>query len=118
MSASRGKRRTRYSLRWRKWAGTCISNIFKRSGKRAEFSIDQILEILPVNCPCCNKIMQCGLPYNNSPTIDRLDNDEGYTLKNIWVICHRCNSIKRDCKSPNKLYAIADAWWDRIFKCK
>ena len=31
-----------------------------------------------------------------SPSLDRLRNDEGYTLKNTRVICYRCNIVKGD----------------------
>ena len=31
-----------------------------------------------------------------SPTIDRINRDEGYQDNNIVVCCHRCNAIKSD----------------------
>lgn len=30
----------------------------------------------------------------DSPSLDRLDSDKGYTLDNIWVISNRANEIK------------------------
>lgn len=117
--ATRGRKRTKYSRRWRKWASTCKSGIFKRTGIRVNFKIEQLIELTPYACPCCKTPMESGGDnQSTSPTIDRINNDVGYELSNIWIICHRCNSMKRDAKTPNQLYAIADAWWDRITKCK
>lgn len=119
-----GQRRIKYakwkkwSRRWRKWASNCRSGIFRRSGIVAPFTIEDVLSILTVECPCCKQTMECGGEQSNSPTVDRINNDNGYTLQNIWIICHSCNSIKRNLTNPNRLYQIADAWWDRITQCK
>ena len=37
---------------------------------------------------------QAGGSIPNSPTLDRLDNSEGYTPENIRVISHRANTVK------------------------
>lgn len=116
-----GRKRTRKTggRTLRKWAATCISNMFKRRGVRSKITIDQLVTMKPHCCPCCNTtLITGGVTYENSPTVDRLDNDKGYTLENIWIICYKCNSMKRDAKTPSRLYQIADAWWDRIKQCK
>jgi len=33
---------------------------------------------------------------NNSPTLERLNNDTNLTLQNIAILCYQCNSTKRD----------------------
>jgi len=103
----------------RKWAGTCINGMFTRSGVRTDITIDELVMLKTHCCPCCNTTMiSGGASVDNSPTVDRIDNDKGYTIDNIWIICHKCNSMKSDAKTPSRLYQIADAWWDRIKKCK
>jgi hypothetical protein len=56
-------------------------------------------------CECCGKVLNLfytnknkqwykGNP--NSPSIDRIDNNRGYTKDNIAVICWECNHRKTD----------------------
>lgn len=40
-------------------------------------------------------------------TVDRKNNDEGYTLDNIVLACHRCNSIKSDWFTYEEMKEIA-----------
>jgi hypothetical protein len=37
-----------------------------------------------------------GIPHPNSPTIDRIDNNKGYTPDNIIVVSRRANVLKND----------------------
>lgn len=37
-----------------------------------------------------------GMPGPNSPTLDRIDNTQGYTKTNICVISYRANMLKKD----------------------
>ena len=52
-------------------------------------------------CPYCGVELWCG-PKNgmgsqpNSPTLDRVDNEDVVTSDNIEIVCHRCVSTKRD----------------------
>ena len=32
----------------------------------------------------------------NSPTLDRINNENVITNENIWIICSRCNATKLD----------------------
>lgn len=43
-------------------------------------------------------------------TIDRKDNNKEYTLDNIVMACHRCNSIKSDWFSYDEMREIADKY--------
>ena len=54
-------------------------------------------------CACCGIEMNYGLGYNKSkkshlprPSIDRINNDEGYTCSNSRIICLPCNITKGD----------------------
>lgn len=43
----------------------------------------------------------------NSPSLDRIDPDEGYTKENVWVVSHRANKIKNDA-TVEELFTIAN----------
>ena len=49
-------------------------------------------------CIYCSRIEQDAIKDRNGNykrlSIDRKDNDKGYTLNNIVLCCHRCNTIK------------------------
>ncbi len=61
-------------------------------------TIDE-LEILAKHtkiCPLCGKILNW---HNNSlkddsPTLDRKNNEKILTKDNIWILCYKCNTIK------------------------
>jgi len=54
----------------------------------------------PTHCGCCGKQLDYstgrGINKRDSPSLDRWDNSQGYTLENTRVICYRCNELKRD----------------------
>ena len=71
---------------------------------------DRLSEALPIHCP------MLGIPLDytreisrsdNSPSIDRIDSNLGYTPDNVHVISWRANRIKND-STPDELTAIAD----------
>ena len=48
-------------------------------------------------CPVTKKPFLYGLENKHfNPTIDRIDNNKGYTPENIMIVSYRVNSIKRD----------------------
>ena len=123
MSETIGQKLTnrKFSPIWRKWARSAISNAQKRSGRKFKVSFLTLIKLCPSHCPCCDRLMKPKKPYHNSPTVDRVINNKGYVRSNIWIICFTCNAIKRNLKSPEYLYKVADAWWkklEEIEKCK
>ena len=117
-----GQKPTRkYSPIWRSWARSAIYNAKRRSGKKFNITVLQLIELCPSHCPCCGQLMKPKKPYYNSPTVDRIFNKKGYSKSNIWIICFQCNSIKRNLNTPEYLYRVADAWWkklEEINQCK
>lgn len=54
-------------------------------------------------------------PRSNSPTLDRIDNQNELSIDNVWIICHRCNVSKHN-RTMRGLYN----WCKEIvekFKC-
>lgn len=60
------------------------------------FSISPFDIVIPKNCPLLNLVLRRGkgILKDCSPSLDRLDNEKGYTKENIWVISHKANRIK------------------------
>jgi hypothetical protein len=50
------------------------------------------------NCPMCGVSLkwETGKLCDASPTLDRINNGDEIRLDNVWILCHRCNGVKRD----------------------
>lgn len=69
----------------------------KRMG--LEFNITEEDILIPEICPILKKPMKINDKLSRkeySPSLDRFDNNKGYTKGNIRVISHRANSLKSD----------------------
>ena len=55
---------------------------------------------LPERCPLLGIEFSSGIgtgqPNDGSPTIDRIDNTQGYVPGNVWVVSHKANRIKNN----------------------
>jgi len=53
-------------------------------------------------CPICGCKLDWsvntkgGRPKHNSPSLDRINNDDTITKENSWIVCLHCNVIKSD----------------------
>lgn len=60
------------------------------------------IESMPyTHCACCKRELdytpQRGFKdRDGSPSFDRFNNEDGYTLANVRIICWRCNEVKSD----------------------
>ena len=75
------------------------ANAWERAKKRNldfDISIDDV--IIPDVCPLLGIPLFKGTNKSkaNSPSIDRIDPDKGYTKDNIWVVSNRANTLKND----------------------
>lgn len=97
-----------------------VNNAVSRARlKDMESDRDALLKLvseLPTNCRCCGKTFlfvrgRGKGKGGDSPSIDRIDNSEGYSAGNIAVICLQCNNAKRDLsvKDLNMLMAYMTA---------
>jgi len=84
-----------------------IEEMFKRAKVRAnrkglEFNITISDIVIPKYCPIFPEmelILSTGGangPLENTPSLDRVDNNKGYVKGNVKVISHKANSLKRD----------------------
>ena len=48
---------------------------------------------------------------NSGLTIDRLDNEQGYTIDNIVLSCHRCNAMKGDWLTAEQMIDAAKRYF-------
>ena len=77
-----------------------LRNARGRARTRGMVFEDAALELAfdpPVHCKCCGVELayEQGTGQNpRSPSIDRVNSSEGYTVENIAIICMRCNGIK------------------------
>lgn len=83
-----------------------------------EFNLEKEDIIIPSHCPVLGieiKKHEGGRPWDNSPTIDRVDNSKGYTKENSRVISWRANRIKNNA-SLAELKAIIKYIEDHLAK--
>lgn len=67
----------------------------RAKNKSLYFNLTKKDIIIPLICPLLNiPITWCEKLTDNSPTLDRVDNDKGYTADNIRVISLRANRLK------------------------
>ena len=78
-------------------------NLFNDAKKRAkkknlEFNLSLQDIYIPEFCPIFGTKLELGkgIFQANSPSIDRIDNDIGYTKTNIIVISHKANTMKNN----------------------
>lgn len=79
----------------------------KKYGYDFNLSLDDIR--IPDKCPVLNipLFFTAGRRTENTPSLDRLDNNKGYVKGNVAVISWRANQIKRDA-SLEELRALVD----------
>jgi hypothetical protein len=77
--------------------------------KKYEFNLELIDILIPEVCPILritiDKIVT-GLPRNDSPSLDRIDNTKGYIKGNVMVISHKANAMKHNA-TPEELIKFA-----------
>ena len=78
------------------------------------FTTNYLMDRISKNphCECCGKVLDMGykkdgIQNDDSPSMDRIDSEKGYTLENTAILCWRCNKHKQD-STANELRMIAD----------
>lgn len=77
--------------------------------RNAPFQLEVSDIVIPAICPVLGIPLQRGIGKcsDNSPTLDRINSQGGYTKGNICVISHRANSIKRSATTDELEMVIA-----------
>lgn len=106
---------------WRKWRSepvnvvrTLVNNARRRAIKqRVPFALNFKDLTMPDVCPVLGiKFDWTEITTPNSPSLDRLNPNEGYVPGNVVIISHMANRIKSNA-TPNQIRAVAD-WVDEI----
>ena len=93
-----------------------LLNSTKCRAKRDEIewalTVDDI--VIPAVCPVLGIpiVPGAGNRKANTPSVDSVDNDKGYTTDNIRVISYRANILKRDMTLEEAKLLVAN-WWAR-----
>lgn len=78
-------------LKWTKSAA-------KKKGLNFELTRKDI--VIPAKCPLLGITLVSGFgtgrPNDNSPSLDRINNELGYISGNVWIISHKANRIKNN----------------------
>jgi len=89
--------------RKRTWKNDAVKIMLMNSKYRAKklklvFSLKSEDIIIPKRCPVLNIPLFRSKKnnWNNSPSIDRIDNTKGYTKENIVIVSRRANILKKD----------------------
>lgn len=71
---------------------------YRARQKGIEFNLSPEDITTPSHCPILNIPLEKskGYPADNSPSIDRIGNNKGYTPDNIIIISHRANQLKKN----------------------
>lgn len=79
-----------------------------------EFNIELSDVVVPATCPILGipLVVQSGKVGSNSPSLDRIHPDKGYTKGNVQVISYRANSMKSNA-TPQDLLRFAH--WTTTF---
>lgn len=80
------------------WCQFTISK-HQRRGFKVLFTWEELYPIAKQSkyCPICNCKLTWGYGngrQNNTPSLDRVNNENILTLDNTQIICHRCNTAK------------------------
>lgn len=103
----------------RRWARDTIGK-HRHNGFDVRFSIDElyIAALGTDTCSICGKHLNWfedkqGFKCRDTPTVDRIDNENIMTIDNIQIVCFDCNRMKGD-KTMEELITqcrlISDKW--------
>jgi len=90
-----------------------LTTLFQKATKRNTFELRVLYALRanpPKRCACCNRLLNYACGKGNrrdSPSLDRWDNSQGYTLVNTFVVCCRCNTLKSDASVKEIRYVLA-----------
>ena len=80
-------------------------------------TIEDIKKIVIKKCPILGMKLKIGMDnWQNSPSLDRIDNDKGYIKENVIMVSHMANSIKNQA-TPDQIQKVA-TFYKKLYKEK
>ena len=82
----------------------------KARARRRNIFFDLTLDDIKLgtHCPILDVKFEVGREnWQNSPSLDRIDNSKGYEPDNVIVVCMMANSIKNQA-TPDQIRKVAD----------
>ena len=106
----------------RRWAQVALAHMRERSKKRQHpeptVAVDQLVELLEKTegvCGCCGTALKLGgFDKFTSPSVERVDNDKGYTPANVVIICWGCNKTRGDRSVPEYVEFLHDRYFQTV----
>lgn len=100
-SAKKAKtERDRRKNNWKHKPSLSMLNNSKQRAKKDNIEHNILLEdiVIPDYCPVLGIKLETGdrKSHNNAPSIDRIDNNKGYTKDNICIMSVKANLLKKD----------------------
>lgn len=103
--------------RLRKKLQTARANAIRFNRPFDDILFDIYAVTIPANCACCgveldyvtNDVSKSD--SGRTPSFDRVDNKDGYTLKNVEVVCYYCNWLKSSASYAELKRIIAYMEW-------
>ncbi len=102
------QRRIRISSDEKAWAREKVAALRRRAAEKGlDFDLTEADIRIPKTCPILGipVSIERGTPKGNYASIDRVDNQRGYTRDNIAVISFKANGLKRDI-TPDQARAL------------
>lgn len=91
-----------------------IRNRAKAKGIKFNLTIEDI--VIPEYCPVLGIKLERGIgrPTNNSPSIDKIIPELGYTKGNVIIVSYRANMIKNNA-TPDEILKVG-LFYDKLIK--
>ena len=87
----------------------------KKRARRRNIFFDLNLEDIKIGtqCPILGLKFEVGMDnWQNSPSLDRIDNNRGYESDNVIVVCMMANTIKNQA-TPDQIRKVADFYSEK-----
>ncbi len=78
---------------------------------------EELKKLVTDTCPILGMKLKIGMDnWQNSPSLDRIDNDKGYIKGNVIMVSHMANSIKNQA-TPDQIQKVA-TFYKKLYKEK
>jgi hypothetical protein len=95
--------------RFKRMVNQALSRAKKSNLPFDEDLYEHLIKNIPTHCVCCNGVFDYQVDGHKrlGASLDRIDNNGGYTIANVAVICRRCNDLKKDATADELRLVVA-----------